>query len=254
MTISVIKISGHELDDLAFVSEFARTIADIAAREALVIVHGGGKEITSLQTRLGIVPQMAEGQRITDAESLSVVEMVLAGAINKRLVRLLVNAGVDALGMTGVDRGLVRARKLEHSSIDYGYTGSVESVNSDVLLSLLEMGLIPVIAPIGLGYEHNYNVNADVMAGALASAVSADRLVFLSNVAGVLRDGAIMPSLTRSEAEAMIADGTIFGGMIPKVHTALAALSGGVERVAITDLNGLRSHGGTVMFDDTEHR
>lgn len=253
MTISLIKISGHELDDAQFLETFATAIAAAAARESLVIVHGGGKEISTLQTRLGIVPQMVEGQRVTDAESLTVVEMVLAGVINKRLVRLLVNAGVDALGMSGVDRGLIRAGRLAHPSIDYGFTGMVESVNGDALLSLLEAGIVPVIAPVALGGDHNYNVNADVAAGALAAAVSADRLVFLSNVEGVLRGGALIPTLTRAEAETMIADGTIFGGMIPKVRTALAALEEGVERVVITNLSGLGSHGGTTILAQSQN-
>jgi acetylglutamate kinase len=251
-TITVVKISGHELDDAAFLERFALAMAALTAgpaREHLVVVHGGGKEISLLQTRLGIEPVYVEGQRVTDADSLAVVEMVLAGVINTRLTRLLVRAGVDALGMSGVDRGLLTAEKLQHDTVDYGYTGVVTRVSGHALMQLLELGVVPVIAPVSGAADGAYslNVNADLAAGALAAAVGADRLVFLSNVSAVLRDGVPIAQLSRAEAEHLIAEGVIFGGMIPKVRTALSALDEGVERVLITDLAGLSTGGGTVF-------
>jgi acetylglutamate kinase len=241
----VIKISGHELDDPAHLSAFAGVVA--ALTMPTVIVHGGGKEITALQTQMGIEPRYVDGLRITDAASLALVEMVLCGAVNKRLVRTLVNAGVDALGMSGVDRGLIRAEKMQHEAVDMGYTGVIASVRGEVLMELLGMNITPVIAPICLGVDSSFNINADHVAGAVAGALDAERLVFLSNVPGVLVNGAVMPTLTPEQTEALIADGTIFGGMIPKVRTALDALTSGAAQAVITNLAGLSSGGGTVF-------
>jgi acetylglutamate kinase len=193
-------------------------------------VHGGGKEISALQTQMGIEPRYADGVRITDAASLALVEMVLCGTVNKRLVRMLLAAGVDALGMSGVDRGLVRAAQMQRDGIDMGFTGEVGAVRGDVLRGLLAEGITPVIAPICLGDDSAYNVNADHVAGAVAAA-----------------DGAHVPALTPEQTESLIAAGTIFGGMIPKVRTALGALDHGVARATITDLAGLIAGGGTVF-------
>lgn len=245
----VIKISGHELDSPDFLAELASTLKHFDT--PVVIVHGGGKEITALQTRLGIEPRYVDGLRVTDAESLALVEMVLCGTVNKRIARTLVNAGIDAVGLSGVDGGLVSAEKLTHAAVDMGYTGEVTAVRVDLLLDLLDQGFIPVIAPICLGEESNFNVNADHVAGAVAAALEADRLVFVSNVEGVLQDGQVIPRLTPAQVEALIADGTIFGGMIPKVKTALEALTGGVAHAVITNLQGLSSGGGTVFTESS---
>jgi acetylglutamate kinase len=241
----VIKISGHELDDSAILTEFARTVR--ALNRPAVIVHGGGKEISALQTQMGIEPRYLDGVRITDAASLALVEMVLCGTVNKRLVRTFLTAGVDALGMSGVDRGLVKAAKMAHPTEDMGYTGVVTDVRPQVLSDLLGQGITPIVAPICLGERYNYNVNADHVAGAIAGALDAERLVFLSNVEGVLSGDTVLPRLTPEQVEGMIADGTIFGGMIPKVRTALHALEEGVKQAVITNLNGLQTHGGTVF-------
>jgi acetylglutamate kinase len=245
---NVIKISGHELDDSDYVAQFAQIIR--ATGDPVVIVHGGGKEISAFQARMGIEPRYVDGIRVTDADSLQLVEMALCGAVNKRLVRVLVNAGVDALGLSGVDRGLIRAEKMTLADHDMGYTGVVKSVNVGVITSFLEQGITPVIAPICLGSEHNYNVNADLVAGAIAGALGAERLVFLSNVEGVLLDGNVLARLSAAETEHMIGEGTIFGGMIPKVRTALQALQDGVKQAVITNLTGLGQHGGTVFSND----
>jgi acetylglutamate kinase len=241
----VIKISGHELDDPVFVTAFAQTIHDMNV--PAVIVHGGGKEISALQTQMDIEPRYLDGVRITDQASLALVEMVLCGAVNKRLVRTLLGVGVDALGMSGVDQRLVQAEKMPHPTEDMGYTGVVTGVRAEVLHDLLMRGITPVIAPICYGETSNYNVNADHVAGAIAGAIDAERLVFLSNVEGVLLESQVLPNLSPDQVEAMIADGSIFGGMIPKVRTALHALENGVTRAVITNLNGLQTHGGTVF-------
>lgn len=243
----VIKISGHELDSPDFLNDLASTLKHFES--PVVIVHGGGKEISALQTRLGIEPRYVDGLRVTDAESLALVEMVLCGTINKRIVRTLVNAGIEALGLSGVDGGLISADKLTHAAADMGFTGEVTAVRVDLLIDLLDQGFIPVIAPICLGEESSYNVNADHVAGAIASALEADRLVFVSNVEGVLKDGAVIAQLTPADADALIADGTIFGGMIPKVKTALESLREGVAHAVITNLTGLRHGGGTVFTE-----
>jgi acetylglutamate kinase len=237
VTLLIIKISGHELDGAEYLASLAEALTAIA--ESVVIVHGGGKEITQMQERMGITPQYADGVRITDSESLALV--------NKRLVRTLVNAGVQAIGLSGVDGAIVRAEKMTHPTADMGFTGSITWMNSDPVRALLGAGYTPVIAPISIGRESNFNVNADHVAGALATVMGADRLVFLSNVPGVLLNGAVVPTLTAAEADALIADGTIFGGMIPKVRTAIAAAQGGVRAAVITDLAGLRSRGGTAI-------
>lgn len=241
----LIKISGHELDDEQVLGDFAAILRDLDA--PVVIVHGGGKEITQLQERMGIQPRYVQGIRVTDADSLQLVEMVLAGAVNKRLVRTLVNAGVRALGLSGVDAGLARARTVTVDGQAMGFTGEVDTVSPQILHDLLALGIVPVVAPICGGGAHNFNVNADNVAGALAAALNADRLVFLSNVPGVLKGGALLPSLSRAEADALMADGTIFGGMIPKVNTALRALEDGVQQAVITNLAGLRAGSGTVF-------
>ena len=245
METILIKVGGHEVEDAAFLNGLADTIK--ALNQRVIIVHGGGKEISALQEKLGIEPRYLDGVRITDAASLSVVEMVLCGIVNKRLVRHLVAGGVDALGMSGVDRGLIFAQKMPHPTVDMGLTGKVMAVRCDALFDLLERGITPVIAPICMGRDTNYNVNADHVAGAVAKAVGASRAVFLTNVEGVLVSGQVAPALTEAQAKSLILDGTIFGGMIPKVETALQALSEGVPQVVITNLAGLKTGGGTAF-------
>jgi len=241
----LIKISGHELDSADYLRQFAEVI--VALAEPTLIVHGGGKEITQLQERMGIVPRYVDGLRITDAESLALVEMVLCGVVNKRLVRTLVNGGVQAIGLSGVDFGMVRAVQMQHADVDMGFTGQVDSVQAEPLRALLSAGLTPVIAPICMGVHSNFNVNADHVAGALAAALNAEQLVFLSNVPGVMLDGQVIPTLTDAQVEQMIADETIFGGMIPKVRTAISVLDHGVQAAVITNLEGLRTGGGTAI-------
>jgi acetylglutamate kinase len=241
----IVKVSGHELDDVVYLTEFAQVIKNLDA--PVVVVHGGGAEISGMQKVMGIEPRYLDGVRITDEASLKVVEMVLCGTVNKRLVRVLLAAGVDALGMSGVDRGLVRAEKMLSATQDMGFTGSVIAVRSEVLLPLLDQGITPVIAPVCLGENTNFNVNADHVAGAIAGTIDAARVVFLTNVEGVLVNGEVVPTLTPEQTASLIADGTIFGGMIPKVQTALHALENGIAQAVITNLAGLKKNGGTTF-------
>jgi acetylglutamate kinase len=197
---------------------------------------------------MGITPQYIDGVRVTDPASLALVEMVLCGLVNKRLVRHLVAGGVDALGMSGVDRGLIRAVKMIHANVDMGFTGEAQQVRAEVLLDLLAQQITPVIAPVCLGPDSAYNVNADHVAAAVAAAIGASRVIFLTNVEGVLLNGTLIMTLTPARVERLINDGTIFGGMIPKVKMALDVLDRGVPQAVVTNLAGLRSHGGTVFI------
>lgn len=246
MSPIVVKVGGNEIDDPFFLESLAAVIVGLS--EQVVIVHGGGKEISTLQKVMGIEPTYVDGVRVTDASSLAIVEMVLCGTVNTRLVRYLLAAGVDALGMSGVDRGLIRAEKMPHVNRDMEFTGQVKAVQGEILLELLANGITPVIAPISLGADNAYNVNADHVAGAVAAGIQAVRMVFLTNVEGVLVDGQLQKRLTPAETRALIDDGTIFGGMIPKVQTALHALESGVSQVVITNLQGLKLRGGTVFM------
>ena len=245
-SISVVKISGHCLDNDALLRQFAESVAQ--ADERLVIVHGGGAEISRLQQQMNIKPRYVEGLRVTDADSLALVEMVLCGSVNKRLVRYLLAAGVDAQGLSGVDRGLVRARQMRHDTFDMGFTGEVDTVRGEVIADLLERRVTPVIAPVSVGEGSNFNLNADPFAGAIAAAIDACAVVFISNVAGVLVEGDIIAALTRAQALELIDRGIISGGMIPKVMTALDVLSSGLPQAVITDLDGWRNRGGTTFI------
>lgn len=243
--VTVIKISGHYLDDNNLLKQFADIVSGFA--DQVVIIHGGGKEITKLQTQLNIEPRYVDGLRITDADSLALVEMVLCGTVNKRLVRYLLASGVDAQGMSGVDRGLVRAVQMQHADVDMQYTGTVVAVREAVIFEMLSNGVTPVISPVSVGDTSNFNLNADPVTGAIANAISADKVIFISNVEGVLVDDVRVDSLTSHQVESYIDDGTIYGGMIPKVKTALDVLESGVPKVVITNLDGLATHGGTTF-------
>jgi acetylglutamate kinase len=213
-----------------------------------VLVHGGGREITALGNQLGMTEQRIEGLRVTDAAYLQVVEMMLGGIINKRLVRALGMAGTQAIGLTGADLNLMRAEKLAHAGGDLGFVGHIVSVNAKALRAFVESGIVPVVAPIGFGLDGSaYNINADHAALAIARETTADALMFVTNVPGVRLDGAITPHLSPADVEAHIASGQISGGMVPKVRSAVEAVAAGVRSVVICDLDGLRRGGGTVI-------
>jgi acetylglutamate kinase len=244
----IIKVGGNELDDPTFVKGLVRALKEMP--EPPVLVHGGGKEIRSLQERLGLEPQYIDGLRVTDLESLAVVQMVLVGRINKRLVAVLTAEGVDAFGMSGVDRGAVKAEKLEHPAGDLGWVGRVVAVRAEVFDRLLGDGITPVLSPICWGADGSmFNVNADHVALAIATELGAETLVFVSNVPGVLADDQLVERISPDQAEALIADGVVFGGMVPKVRSALEAVAGGVEAVRITNLEGLAVGTGTLVTE-----
>lgn len=234
----VIKLGGNELDRPGFLGELASAI--IAAQQEVVVVHGGGQAVDALQKRLGVEPMKIAGMRITDNESLEAVIMALCGLVNKRIVAQLVGHGVDAVGLSGVDGRLLRVRKLDAEGVDLGWVGHITDVRIEVLNVLLSQGMVPVVAPVSIGPEnHLFNVNADQAASAIASAMEADALDFVSNVEGVVIDDRLVPGLDETLAARLIAEGKVNGGMVPKVNAALVALSGGVTEVRIVDLHGL---------------
>lgn len=242
----VLKISGSELESQTFLIRFAGCLK--AIDEPAIIVHGGGKSIDQLQTRLGHQPVKVGGIRHTDPQALSIATMALCGSVSTNLVAALLGEGIDAVGLSGVDGGLMRCRKLQHAGQDLGLVGDVCTVRTDLLLGLLSDGITPVVAPISLGRQGGiFNVNADDAACAIARAVGARLLDFVSNVPGVLESGAVVSQLDVQQAKSLICSGVICDGMVPKVRAALRALNAGVPRVRIVDLDGLAGDGGTVL-------
>ena len=246
--IFVVKYGGHAMGDPALAQDFAEDIVLLKAIGILpVVVHGGGPQIGAMLKRLGIESRFVDGLRVTDAATAEVAEMVLAGSINKELVAWIERAGGRAAGISGKDAGLVRARKVERTTrdpgsaieqvVDLGFVGEPERVDRTIIDTLLGAGIVPVIAPVAVGSDgHTYNINADTMAGAIAAALGAARLFLLTDVAGVLsKDKALLPDLTPADIAALIADGTISGGMIPKLETCVAAVTAGVDAAVILD-------------------
>ncbi len=258
LTLSIVKVSGSELDDPAFLARLYSELATFV--HPLLLVHGGGKEISAALTRYGQESRFVDGLRVTPPESMAIMEMVVCGSINKRLVAGLIASGRRALGLSGVDLGLVRCVPYRPDGIDLGRVGAITSIASDTLHTLLGLGWLPVLAPVALGAEDGlpYNVNADHLAQALAAALtssataSAAELVFVSNVPGVLREGQVVPRLTAAAIAEDIATGVISGGMIPKVRAALAALEAGVASVRITNLEGFASGGTRIIMSDND--
>ena len=239
----VLKIGGNELDSPAFLEGLCAEVA--ALRRPTVLVHGGGKEITAALEHFGQKSSFIDGLRVTPPESMAVMEMVVCGRINKRIVAKLVTAGVRAVGMSGVDLGLLRCIPYRPNNIDLGRVGAITEVDKAALGVMLGLDWLPVLAPVALGVEDGapYNVNADLVAQAVAIALGAVELAFVSNVPGVLVDDQVIPLLRPSHVRELIASGIISGGMIPKVMAASAALDAGVAATRITNLSGLRAGG-----------
>ncbi len=246
--IFVVKYGGHAMGDAGLAQDFAQDIVLLKAIGILpVVVHGGGPQIGAMLKRLGIESRFVDGLRVTDAETAQVAEMVLAGSINKELVAWIERAGGRAAGISGKDAGLVRAVKVRRTTrdpgsaieqvVDLGFVGEPESVDRTIIDTLLAAGIVPVIAPVGVGADgHTYNINADTMAGAIAAALGASRFFLLTDVAGVLgKDGSLQSDLTPAGVAALVADGTITGGMIPKLETCVAAVNAGVDAAVILD-------------------
>ena len=244
----VIKYGGNAMVDEALKSGFAR---DIVLMKLVginpVVVHGGGPQIGRLLEKIGKKSEFVEGMRVTDPETMDVVEMVLGGQVNKEIVSLITHHGGRAVGLTGKDGDLIRARKLhiERNSpeldapeiIDLGHVGEVESVDPAVVDMLVSGDFIPVIAPIGVGKDGcSYNINADLVAGRMAEVLKAEKLILLTNTAGLLdRQEKLLTGLNASDVDKLIADGTIHGGMLPKIACALSAVNSGVKAAHIID-------------------
>jgi acetylglutamate kinase len=245
--ICVYKVSGSDLDDPIFTQRFAQCVGAARANgETPIVIHGGGKELTQLLNLLNIETRFVDGLRVTDERSRDTALMVFCGLANKRLVAAFLNAGVNAVGLSGVDGGLVRVERLNAS---LGFVGKPVRVNTDLLNHLLNHSSIPIIAPICVGVDGEmYNVNADHVAGAVAAAMNADMLTFVTNVPAVLdKNKSPVAHLLTSQVEQLIDDGTISGGMIPKVRTCLQALQAGVSKVRITNLEGVADNTGTLF-------
>jgi acetylglutamate kinase len=244
----VVKYGGHAMGEESLAEQFA---ADIALLKQVginpVVVHGGGPQINAMLKRLAIQSTFVQGLRVTDAAMVEVVEMVLAGTVNKYVASLITRAGALAVGISGKDGGMIRARKLTRTvrdpdshierALDLGFVGEPVAIDVRVIHALTGGGLVPVIAPVGVGDDgQTYNINADTVAAAVAGALTATRLIMLTDVPGVLdKDKRLIPALTIAQAEQAIADGTITGGMIPKVECCVDAVRQGVRGAVILD-------------------
>jgi acetylglutamate kinase len=244
----VVKFGGNAMIDDKLKEQFAR---DIVLMKLVgmnpIVVHGGGPQIGALLKRLAIESHFVDGMRVTDTATMDVVEMVLGGSVNKEIVSLLNRNGGKAIGLTGKDGQLIRARKLKVTQrtpdlakteiIDIGHVGEVEEINTEVLDMLINSDFIPVIAPIGVGSDGaSYNINADLVAGKVAEVLKAEKLMLLTNIEGLMdKSGKVLTGLSTEEVDALIADGTIYGGMLPKIGCALSAVSAGVTSAHIID-------------------
>ncbi|WP_420631261.1 acetylglutamate kinase [Candidatus Leptofilum sp.] len=247
--MQVLKIGGNELDDPGFLAGLADYMAGTAVPH--IIVHGGGRAIVALQQKVGLHSTKVDGLRVTDREMINVVQMALSGQTNKQIVTALLAAGVDAIGLSGVDGGILRCQKKRHPTADLGYVGEISQVRTELLHQLTHLGLTVVLSPLSLGFDgYTYNVNADDTASAVASALQAERLTFVSNVPGVLQDGRILPQLTLEQTESLIHDGIITDGMVPKVRAALATITQGVHQTQIVNLAGLLNNSGTIFTNE----
>ncbi|MFB6347907.1 acetylglutamate kinase [Moraxella sp. ZJ142] len=243
----VVKYGGNAMTDPVLESSFAR---DIVLLKTVgihpVVVHGGGPQVDNLLSELGRESERIDGMRVTDKDTMEVVEMVLGGQVNKSIVSLINKHGGQAIGMTGKDANLIRAKKLymqkiddegRPQAVDLGFVGEVESVNKDVIDMLIASDFIPVIAPLGVDAHGNtYNINADLVASRVAEFLHAERLLLLTNIKGVLdKSGNVLTHLTAQDVDNLIADGTISGGMIPKIAGALDAVKAGLQSATIVD-------------------
>ncbi len=244
----VVKYGGNAMESDELKTGFAR---DIVMMKTVginpVVVHGGGPQIGDLLQRLNIESRFVDGMRVTDSQTMDVVEMVLGGQVNKDIVNLINHHGGKAIGLTGKDARLIMARKLRVSRqtpdmiqpeiIDIGQVGEVADVNTELLDMLVQGDFIPVIAPIGVGESgESYNINADLVAGKVAEALQAEKLMLLTNIAGLMdRQGKVLTGLSTAQVDALIADGTIYGGMLPKIRCALEAVQHGVTSAHIID-------------------
>lgn len=243
--VIVVKYGGNAMTDERLKESFARDVVLLKlVGMNVVVVHGGGPQIDDMLKRVGKKGEFVQGMRVTDAETMDLVEMVLGGQVNKDIVNLINRHGGQAVGLTGKDGGFIRARKMmvrsptdDGGMIDIGQVGEVEAIDPKVLSALFAAGFIPVIAPIGFGNKgESYNINADLVAGKVAEVLKAEKLVVLTNTAGVLdKNGNLLTGLTARKVDELFADGTIHGGMLPKIGSALDAVKNGVNTCHIID-------------------
>ena len=254
--ITVIKVGGAVVEDEAQLTQLLQDISAIEGRK--VLVHGGGRRATKVAAQLGIETQMVNGRRITDASMLEVVTMVYGGLVNKNVVARLQAQGIDALGLTGADIDVIRSHKRPlKNGVDYGFVGDVDRADGDKLHTLIEAGIVPVMAPLthdGMG--NILNTNADTIAGETAKALAKHydvTLVFCFEKKAVLSnpddDESVIPTITRADFDRYVADGTISGGMIPKIENAFNAIDAGVGRVVITKADSIGLNFGTVIVN-----
>ena len=254
--ITVIKVGGAVVEDEAQLTQLLQDFSAIEGRK--VLVHGGGRRATKVAAQLGIETQMVNGRRITDASMLEVVTMVYGGLVNKNVVARLQAQGIDALGLTGADIDVIRSHKRPlKNGVDYGFVGDVDRADGDKLHTLIEAGIVPVMAPLthdGMG--NILNTNADTIAGETAKALAKHydvTLVFCFEKKGVLSnpddDESVIPTITRADFDRYVADGTISGGMIPKIENAFNAIDAGVGRVVITKADSIGLNLGTVIVN-----
>lgn len=254
--ITVIKVGGAVVEDEAQLTQLLQDFSAIEGRK--VLVHGGGRRATKVAAQLGIETQMVNGRRITDSSMLEVVTMVYGGLVNKNVVARLQAQGIDALGLTGADIDVIRSHKRPlKNGVDYGFVGDVDRADGDKLHTLIEAGIVPVMAPLthdGMG--NILNTNADTIAGETAKALAKHydvTLVFCFEKKGVLSnpddDESVIPTITRADFDRYVADGTISGGMIPKIENAFNAIDAGVGRVVITKADSIGLNFGTVIVN-----
>jgi acetylglutamate kinase len=243
--VIVVKYGGNAMTDEKLKESFARDVVLLKlVGMNVVVVHGGGPQIDDMLKRVGKKGEFVQGMRVTDAETMELVEMVLGGQVNKDIVNLINRHGGPAVGLTGKDGGFIRARKMmvrspgdDGGMIDIGQVGEVEAIDPKIIDALFAGGFIPVIAPIGFGQRgESYNINADLVAGKVAEVLKAEKLVVLTNTAGVLdKNGNLLTGLTARKVDELFADGTIHGGMLPKIGSALDAVKNGVNTCHIID-------------------
>lgn len=234
----VVKYGGNAMTEPALQQSFARDIV-LLKQVGInpVVIHGGGPQIGELLKKIGKESHFVDGMRVTDAETMDVVQMVLGGLVNKQIVNMINQAGGRAIGLTGKDGNMIIARKLEHATVDLGHVGEVTEIDASVVKMLEEDRFIPVIAPIGVGKDGtSYNINADIVAGKMAEVLNAERLLLLTNTPGVLNKmGTLLEVLSQQDIQDLIADGTIQGGMLPKLACATDALAAGAKSASIID-------------------
>lgn len=253
-SLTLVKVGGAVVEDDARLDALLAAFASVDGRK--VLVHGGGRRATAIASRLGVETQMVGGRRITDQAMLEVVTMVYGGLVNKNVVARLQACGVDAIGLTGADGGVILSHRRPVKDVDYGFVGDVERVDGDRLAHFIEEGLVPVLAPLTHdGRGQMLNTNADTIAGEAAKALAARydvTLVYCFEKPGVLADpgddASLIPVITRQDFERLAADGTVSGGMLPKLENAFSAISAGVSRVNITLSTAIDGRHGTIIL------